>query len=347
MKHFGLGVFTLVLILGLVSCQGGEKQQESDPFLHLSGQVLNSKEEAVKIYYGEEQQELKLDSAGNFQGEIPVSRLGMVTVAHARTGISLYLGPGDRFQVNFDAEDFDATLALDGDRLAENEYLLEKKHSFKASGVENWMEVLALPFEEMIAKRDAAYEEVRASFEAQAAEGKFSESFVQMETAFFAYEPLLMELSYPDYYSYIHQIQKREDIPYPAKEVEKRLAAIPTDDPSLLDYAFYNTLLERFYGSVAQELMRVYPADERPSYQAVRWKVIDSLARHAEIRVTLKFSDVKDQLSYRGPVHAQEIISLFEAENPSEKMMAKLAEEKARWEPISQVRKCLISALRQ
>jgi len=204
--------------LSFFSCQI-EKKEKSSVFV--GGEIINPKDEYVKIYQGGTLLDSTLlDDKNRFSLSLAKVNNGLYYFSHGREYQYLYLEPGDSVLIRLNTFDFDESLAFCGNGSEENNLLIKlfllneknQKKYYRDYGLETT--VFDAKQQELIAEKTALVNKYRTT----------NESLFQPD-----FEALLnVEINYPEYY--------RKEI-YPIRYmVEHQLDSFPKLPKTFFDF---------------------------------------------------------------------------------------------------------------
>ena len=328
MKNSSLFVMAAVMLL--LACS--PKPEIIDNSIKIYGKLDNSEFPLITVSQDEELAQDSVQSDGTFQLNFEYPESGMFMLTNGDLRFSLYLDPGDSIFVSGDVKEFGATFLASGDKAKENSYLRKKFKAINESGIDNFMETMALKKEAYFSRKDSLMSIVKNNFDSLIVGKDIDPVFYKMEESYFTYQSMFMDQLYPLYHSYINKIPQ-DSVDFPIEETKNKLQALPLDQKELLGVAPYKNLLDQRINNLAGEMMK---ADTTlTSYEEVSWMAIDSLIKDPSIKDQLKFETLKSTIEYRGPVNAEAMYVKFLAENTTPKFVDKLEKLKAKWEPIS------------
>ncbi|MCH6235138.1 TlpA family protein disulfide reductase [Cognataquiflexum rubidum] len=327
MKTLSLSVLAASMLLFACS----QKPEVIDNSIKIYGKLDNSEFPVIVVSLDEDLAKDSVESDGSFQLKFDYPESGMFMLTNGDLRFSLYLDPGDSIHVSGDVKEFAKTFIASGDKAKENAYLRKKFKAINESGLENFMEIMALKKDAYFSKKDSLISIVKTNYDSLIMGEGIDSVFLEMEKSYFTYQSMFMDQLYPMYHAFIHEIPQ-DSVDFPVEETKSKLKELPLDRKELLGVAPYKNLLDQRIGALAGELMK---ADTTLAYEKVSWIAIDSLIKDPAIKDQLKFETLKSTLEYRGPVHVEEMYSKFLAENTTPKFAEKVEKLKAKWEPIS------------
>jgi hypothetical protein len=137
-------IWLLLALVIVVSCENDSTLN----FVILSGKVTNSrsKEITIKGIDNAVNESIKLLEDGSFIDTLYVSN-GVYMLNYGRNRAQLYFEGGNNLTVNFDAKDFENTLAFLGDGSGESAYVFAKGKKIKEAKIDD-MKVYEMPEKE-------------------------------------------------------------------------------------------------------------------------------------------------------------------------------------------------------
>ncbi|MCH6198384.1 TlpA family protein disulfide reductase [Aquiflexum sp. LQ15W] len=327
MKNLTLSALAASMLLFACS----QKPEVIDNSIKIYGKLDNSEFPVIVVSLDEDLAKDSVKSDGSFQLNFEYPESGMFMLTNGDLRFSLYLDPGDSIHVNGDVKEFAKTFIASGDKSKENTYLRKKFKAINESGLENFMEIMALKKEAYFSKKDSLISVVKNNYDSLITGKNIDPVFSKMEESYFIYQSMFMDQLYPMYHAYINKIPQ-DSVDFPVDENKSKLQSLPLDQKELLGVAPYKNLIDQRIGALAGELMK---ADTTLDYEKVSWIAIDSLIKDPTIKDQLKFETLKSTLEYRGPVNSEVMYNKFLAENTTPKFAEKLEKLKAKWEPIS------------
>ncbi|MCS4433053.1 TlpA family protein disulfide reductase [Aquiflexum gelatinilyticum] len=328
MKNLCLSVLAGSMLL--ISCS--QKPEIVDNSITIQGKLENSEFPLIMASLDEDLASDSVQSDGTFRLKFDYPESGMFLLTNGDLRFSLYLNPGDSIFITGDAKEFGQTFMASGDKAKENAYLRKKFRAINESGLDNFMETMALKKEAYFSRKDSLISIVKQNYDSLIVGKDIDPVFSKMEESYFTYQSLFMDQMYPLYHSYINKIPQ-DSVDFPVEDTKSKLNELPLDQKELLGVAPYKNLLDQRINNLAGEMMKADTTIKE--YEKVSWMAIDSLIKNPEIKDQLKFETLKSTLEYRGPVHVEDMYSKFLAENTTPKFAEKLEKLKAKWDPIS------------
>ena len=323
-------LFSLMVLLSFWACS--EKEETIDTTIIIAGKLENHKGTVIKVSLEDELSVDSIQSDGSFLLKFEYSETETFMLQNADLRFSLYLSPGDSIYFTGDAEDFGPTFLASGDKAAENTYLRKKIKSMNESGLNNFMELMALKKDDYFVKKDSLLNVVKTNFVQLKDNEGIDPKFLELESSFFTYQSLFMDQLYPTYHGYLNQTNP-DSVDFPREKIQAEVEKVPLDKTELLAVAPYKNILDSRIQKLTSALMK---ADTTlTSYEVASWMAIDSLLKNPEMRDQFKYENIKMTMEYRGPSHTEEQYNKFLAENTTPKFVEKLEKIKSKWEPIS------------
>jgi thiol-disulfide isomerase/thioredoxin len=319
----------LIFFLAFWACS--EKQESINTTIIIAGKLENHQGPVIKVSLEEELSTDTIQTDGSFLLKFEYGETETFMVQNADLRFSLYLSPGDSIYLTGDAEEFGTTFLASGDKAKENTYLRKKIKSMNESGLNNFMDLMALKKDDYFVKKDSILNVVKSNFTQLQATDGIDPEFLELENSFFTYQSLFMDQLYPTYHGYLNKTNP-DSVDFPREKIQTQVDNVPLDRKELLALAPYKNILDSRIQKLTSALMN---ADTTlTSYEKASWMAIDSLLKNPEMRDQFKYENIKMTLEYRGPVHTEELYNKFIAENTTPKLVEKLEKIKAKWEPI-------------
>lgn len=142
----------LVLILLAVSILACSKETPKD-YVTLSGKVENQNSETLTVMGKNFRKDIQVDANGNFQDTLKVVD-GFHGINDGKLQSFLYLKNGYDLQLNFDVNDFPASIKFEGEGAVTNNYLTNKLEFIKEEKLDNYAAIFSLEEEEFTAKME-------------------------------------------------------------------------------------------------------------------------------------------------------------------------------------------------
>ena len=140
MKNLCLSVLAGSLLL--FSCS--QKPEIVDNSITIQGKLENSEFPLIMASLDEDLASDSVQSDGTFRLKFDYPESGMFLLTNGDLRFSLYLNPGDSIFITGDAKEFGQTFMASGDKAKENAYLRKKFRAINESGLDNFMETMAL-----------------------------------------------------------------------------------------------------------------------------------------------------------------------------------------------------------
>lgn len=295
-----------------------------------------------------------------------------------RSRFSLFLSPGDSTYLSADFNDFSDSFKIEGDHSAENTYLFEKRVHDNLStdfrgGFVDWWPFMGLDNAQYVNKKDSLFNASRRRFEALKTAGDIDPVFVELEEAYFQYEPLKMDLQYPlmevverkqlrelgesgEYYTLVENfgslvigikterfvrnlamyqlIEDSTDLF--AEKINADLANLDLTRSELLSSKPYISLIEARISDAARDIMQQDTTLKKndKGYEKAMVMAMDQLLSNQVVKDRFRFDFIMSGLWRKGPVYVKAEYDTFMDEQQSPKLAAKLKEEHDKWNPI-------------
>jgi len=140
-------IAVLLLFMAIVSCS---KDAPKD-YVMLKGKVENARSETLTILGKNFRKEIPVDADGSFQDTLKVTD-GFHGFNDGTLQSFLYLKNGYDLQLNFDVNDFPASVRFEGDGSVTNNYLNEKLQFIEQEELNNYKAYFELEKEEFDAR---------------------------------------------------------------------------------------------------------------------------------------------------------------------------------------------------
>lgn len=323
-------LLSLIILLAFFSCS--EKQETTNTTITIAGKLDNHKGPVIKVSLEDDLSNDSIQKDGSFLLKFEYGETETFMVQNDDLRFSLYLSPGDSIYLTGDAEEFGVTFLATGDKSEENTYLRKKIKSMNESGLNNFMELMALQKDAYFVMKDSILNVVKRNYtELEAKEG-IDPKFLEMENSFFIYQSLFMDQLYPTYHAYVNKTHP-DSVDFPMEKIQVEVDNVPLDRTELLAVAPYKNILDSRIQNLTSALMK--EDSTLSSYEEASWLAIDSLFKNPVMRDQFKYENLKMNMEYRGPAHVEEQYNKFLAENTTPKFAEKLEKIKEKWEPIS------------
>jgi len=323
-------LLSLIILLAFFSCS--EKKETINTTITIAGKLDNHKGPVIKVSLEDELSIDSIQSDGSFLLKFDYSETETFVVQNADLRFSLYLSPGDSIFLTGDADEFGVTFLATGDKAEENTYLRKKIKSMNESGLNDFIELMALKKEDYFKKKDSILNVVKSNFTQLKENEGIDPEFLELENSFFIYQDLFMDQLYPMYHGYLNKTHP-DSVDFPMEKIQAEVDNVPLDRTELLAVGPYKNILDSRIQELTSTLMK--EDSTLTSYEDASWLAIDSLFQNPAMRDQFKYENIKMTMEYRGPVHTEEQYNKFLAENTTPKLAEKLEKIKAKWEPIS------------
>jgi thiol-disulfide isomerase/thioredoxin len=172
-------------------------------------------------------------------------------------------------------------------------------------------------------------------FEKLKAENGIHPYFLKMEEAYFEFEPILLDIQYPNYQSYFNQISI-EEVDFPMEETKARLAEIDLERTDLLNASSYTSIIEAIINDKTFEMINQDSSfhGDPDGYEKAAMLVIEDLIKNQFVKDYLLYKQVKSALEFKGPLQSKTSIDKFLADHQSPNLEAKLKKDLEKWAPI-------------
>jgi thiol-disulfide isomerase/thioredoxin len=323
-----------ILFVGLMLF-GCNQTERFNPEIIIAGKFLNTEAKEITVYLNREIGMAPVSEDGSFQVSLKAEDKENYYIRAGKEGFNLFLSPGDSIFVEADMESFDETFFLQGDHVVENTYLFEKNKYYKASGMGDFMELMALEKQVYFSKKDEYFRNLSSMLEEIEGEQGIDSDFIKLEAAYIKYQPQLLDSQYPMYNAYINKIPQ-DSVDFPMDEVKEKLQKLDLSREDLLKSSVYKALLDRRINEEVSNLMKQDTTlkGSEEGFEKARFMAMDNLFTHQAVKDQVFFDFIKSNLEYRGPVHVKSSLDKFMAENQSPKLQSKLNEIKQKWDPI-------------
>ncbi|MEN7549137.1 TlpA disulfide reductase family protein [Rapidithrix thailandica] len=253
----------LLSILGLISAScsmqenSNTKEQATElTKIHIKGTVQNSNDGKIKLYHRDEVTgekidlaEVEPDSTGQFATQFEVPETHFATLSFGRNGIVLYMEAGDTLQFTVDGADFINTLSFEGDKSAENNYLVKKTQALIAFHKNEQQSLFSLPVNEFQPQADSIENAWKNVFEQAKTKQKFTGSFTNHEAIELSSYWVAFKARYPMYYNY-YAGQGNPDFEEQvlSEDYYTFFQALPLNNPQALASAEFKKALDSYVG---------------------------------------------------------------------------------------------------
>lgn len=210
-------LWIVVLLLGLFGCGGPDGKN-----VEITGVVDNLGEQEIEIQYYKdlllntpESFMVPVSADGSFTMRFPLERGEFLYVRTARRSIHLYVRPGTRLHLTFDAEDRDQKPAVNGELAAESQFLVDfnfyiEREYGTGLTVNKASEMNA---DEFIQYTDDVYDKKHSFLDQYQSDHSLDEEFAGIMNANIRYEKYRLLLEYPLYYAYFNRLDESPDMP--------------------------------------------------------------------------------------------------------------------------------------
>lgn len=149
-------IVAIALFLLMLSC----KEEKPRDFVMLKGKIDNPQSETITIMGKNFRKDISVDPDGSFQDTLKVNN-GFHGFNDGTLQSFVYLKNGYDLQLNFDVNDFPASVQFEGDGAVTNNYLNEKLQFIKREELDNYKAFFSLEKPEF----DARIEDVKAKMD--------------------------------------------------------------------------------------------------------------------------------------------------------------------------------------
>lgn len=322
-------VFWLALLLVVFGCN---QKEHIHSRITITGKLENSEAEEVDVLIEYESSSFDIQEDGSFSITFDSTDPKIYAFRADRIFFSLFLCPGDSIHVTTNADDFKNTLKLSGDKVVENTYLFEKNKIYLESNI---MDLLQKDKESYFEGKNVFFAKQREHFEKLKAGNGIHPDFLKMEEAYFEFEPLLLDIQYPNYQSYFNQISI-EEVDFPTEETKAKLAEIDLERTELLNASSYTSIIEAIINEKSFEMINQDTSfyGDPDGYEKAAFLVIEDLIKNQSVKDYFLYKQVRSILEFKGPLQAKTSIDKFMAEHQSPNLEARLKKDLEKWSPI-------------
>jgi len=328
----------LSLLLFATSCVSSTQDSEELNTAVVEGTVTNPVDSTIVFYeyvpLEESRNELAtatLDSAGSFKVEIPLESAQKLDFRHGKEYGKVYLKPGDALTMTFDHTQFDETMAFEGDRAAENNYLASYfLMNEEIQQMHKPQELFTLPPDRFIALQDSIEAVKLESLETAANEKQLDTLFVALQKIAVLSNITQIRASYPTYHQYV-----TGDEPSLPEQYGDFWNKIPMDNEALLASKEYRDILSRVQENAWEtpEWMSDELTDEEKA--AKRYEEKKAIEAIPAVKDYILASQLKTVIARQGSKGTTPLLEDYRQNYLDSAYLAFLEEEYAGWERIA------------
>lgn len=329
-----IAVFSIALAALATACSDG-LLPKNNAFV-IAGEITNTTSDSVRVFIGEDEwAAAAIEDSGKFSLRFEFEGHSYFTVTEGKVGYKVFMSQGDSIFISGDAENFEETAEVKGDKIEEIQYIREKAQLENETGLHNIMRLMAKEPEAYLMSKDSAFKVIRTQYEELAAKDGIDKDFLAVENAYFTYSSLLLDRMYPMYHGYVNR-KDPDSVAYPRASVEDEIAMLPKGNKTLLLCEPYVDLIEYEIMKLAESMMESDTTLE-PSldtYAEVSWQATDSLLTEAEIRDFFFFIRLREEMDAKGAWKVEDRLAKFREMNNSEVYDRRLKKIEEKWAPL-------------
>ncbi|TVR88626.1 MAG: AhpC/TSA family protein [Saprospirales bacterium] len=336
MKSFlSQSLVAIALLMFFGSCQEAEKK-EKIPEIIITGQIKGLNEEEISVSLFDILMEGSTDEAGNFELRFEYPEPAYFFVGDGRSGMDLFLSPGDSIHIELDRDNFPESFTATGDRSLENNYLVRQKAMIaEQHELNKFMSLFEREKEDYFDAIAKAEKALNQGLDSLKKTGDIHPLFAQLERAYPTYRIALLNNMYPRYHMHIQGIEDEEDLDFPKEEVEEELMSLDNSNPDFLVLpVFRNVLSSQMYRTFENELPEELYDGTAAEVIGAELDQIANFFDNPKIAEYLTFDYIKTLVVHRGPGSINQFYDRFMEEVEKREYADILEGEMAKWEDL-------------
>jgi thiol-disulfide isomerase/thioredoxin len=312
-------VLMALFVFAIQACQNETKKQENayadaesedsgKPFVEtrLKGTLYNSTDPRVVVSTPGISDTVEANSQNQFEFVFNLNRGAYFVVHNSGKNLRVYLSPGNKLELTFDAGDVYESLTLDGEGSLENTFLKQKhqlllEHAFSGSHA---FEIQPKAFRYLV---DSLYV-VEKLYLADFVERNpgIDPAFVEREQAALLYDWANKLMEYPR----LNQVNATID----KDQYFKFLNKISVNEPRYLDIYEYRMFLNSYIAHYTHQQMQASGKWNLETHEVslIRMQQVNRLITDAKVKDYLLTSVIKEQVNYFGYKNTETLFQIFE-----------------------------------
>lgn len=312
-------VLIALSILAIQACQNGTKKQENayaysgnddsrKPFVEtrLKGTLLNPTDSKVVVSAPGISDTVEANSQNQFEFVLNLNRGGYFVIHNSGKNLRVYLSPGNKLELSFDAGSVYESLTIDGDGSIENTFLKQKyqlllEHAFSGSHA---YEIPPKAFRYLV---DSLYvvEKLFLNDFAERNPG-INPEFVEREQAALLYDWANKLMEYPR----LNQVNATLDNDTYFKFLNK----VSVNEARYLDMYEYRMFLNSYIAHYTHQQMQASGKWNLETHEVslIRMQQVNRLISAAQVKDYLLTSVIKEQVNYFGYKNTETLFQIFE-----------------------------------
>ncbi|MGE4287303.1 MAG: TlpA family protein disulfide reductase [Salinivirgaceae bacterium] len=314
----GIALLSL-LVFTIQACQNGTKKQEKvytntenedsrKPFVEtrLKGTLYHADDSRVVVSAPGISDTVEANSQNQFEFVFNLNRGGYFVIHNSGKNLRVYLSPGDKLELSFDAGSVYESLTLDGAGSLENTFLKQKyqlllEHAFSGSHA---YEIQPKAFRYLVDSLYVVEKIYLADFVEQ--HPGINPDFVEREQAALLYDWANKLMEYPR----LNQVNATIDNDTYFKFLNK----ISVNEPRYLDIYEYRMFLNSYIAHYAHQQMQASGKWNLETHEVslIRMQQVNRLISDARVKDYLLASVIKEQVNYFGYKNTETLFQIFE-----------------------------------
>ncbi len=251
-----------------------------------------------------------------------------------RNRLEIFLLPGDSLHLELNWSDPSGTVSFSGDRVIENQFLIDKQKVKEDNGWNHFLELYRSEPEDFQRKLDLGLYSIYGLVGELKSEGKADRSFVQMEIQYPGFRTALMAANYVQNHSRFNQVSP-EEIDFSEEEAHQSLLKLNNNNVDLLPLPVFREVLELQRNLIWKE--QVNQEVYGQGYDVVmeeRFRVLVENFKSGEIVEFIKFDFLRFLMRRRGPGDVDSHFACFLSETENPVYIQAMKADLKIWEPI-------------
>lgn len=296
----------------------------------ISGMIENANGGEVAIILSGEKVTTPVDESGKFSTTFELEESTIAQFSYGRERTSIYLTPGDNFEVKLNTAEFDETISYTGKGAEVNNYLASK-YLLDEELSSDWRTIFGLGTEEFVAKVKNIQQKMMANFKkAYAANTEMSPDFVKMEKENLRIATANNLLMYPEYYAYV----TKEDAPEMPAEYYDFLSGFTFNDDKMLASQDFKSFVQAYLTHKATAMVDE-GNDAQFAEEEAQMKLIGTFSDNQKVKDYAYYTMMGGLLYEHGADIPENIVATFQANCKDEEQVAKVMEEYQQWAKIA------------
>ncbi len=327
-----VSAFSLLILFAACS---GDQQSETSNLVILSGKLHQASNDLVKIDYLNINLLVDtLDAEGAFHISFELPEASYLKISNSKQYFMLYARPGDSLYLELDMLEPYVGYRVDGDRPAENAYLMAKDSLQTLLGTIIYIDFMHESPARYAQIRDSLMDELASLFQKHAAQSTFDSPFIALEEAYLRYKSMHMNQMYPMYHRHLTGEEVEEEEYMTEAEIHDMESA-DLGLASLLSASTYRSFVDQRIQRFAKQIEPdTTEADFTLRHYGRLLTATDSLLEQTEMRHYFKYKIMNSLLDSKGPTGIDDFMEDFRAEQAPALYTSELEKALEKWSLI-------------